>query len=108
MASFGTDGQLGFDAIRLTTTAKAEFVKLEIGQPLEEIVPDSVRFADGVLAVYFPSHKVVRADGDEHLRLTFRTALLDFTTYFLGEVLELEGENLPQSIDPGDASADLD
>ena len=107
MASFGTDGQLGFDAIRLTTIAEAEFVKLEIGQPLEEIIPDSVRFADGVLAVYFPSHKVVRAAGEEHLRLTFRTALLDFTTHFLGEVLELTGENLPQSIDPGDASADL-
>ena len=107
LASFGTDGQLGFDAIRLNTIAAAEFVKLEIGQPLEEIVPDSVRFADGVLAVYFPSHKVVRAAGEEHLRLTFRTALLDFTTHFLGEVLELTGENLPQSIDPGDASADL-
>ena len=67
LASFGTDGQLGFDAIRLTTIAA----------------------------------------GEEHLRLTFRTALLDFTTHFLGEVLELTGENLPQSIDPGDASADL-
>ena len=107
LAGFGSDGQLGFDAIRLNTVAEAELVKLEIGQPLEEVVPDSVRFADGVLAVYFPSHKVVRADGEEHLRLTFRTALLDFTTYFLGEVLELEGENLPQSIDPGDASAEL-
>ena len=107
LASFGSDGQLGFDAIKLNTVAEAELVKLEIGQPLEEVVPDSVRFADGILAVYFPSHKVVRTDGEEHLRLTFRTALLDFTTYFLGEVLELEGENLPQSIDPGDASADL-
>ena len=107
LASFGTNGQLGFDAIKLNTVAEAEFAKLEIGQPLAEVVPDSVRFANGVLAVYFPSHKVVRADGEEHLRLTFRTALLDFTTYFLGEVLELTGENLPQSIDPGDASAEL-
>ncbi len=107
LASFGTDGQLGFDAIKLNTGAKAEFVKLEIGQPRAEVIPDSVRFAAGVLAVYFPAHKVVRADGEEHLRLTFRTALLDFTTYFLGEVLELTGENLPQSIDPGDASAAL-
>ena len=107
LARFGRDGQLGFDAIRLNTAAAAEFVKLEIGQPLEEIVPDSVRFANGVLAVYFPSHKVVRAAGEEHLRLTFRTALLDFTTHFLGEVLELTGENLPQLIDPGDASAAL-
>ncbi len=106
-ASFGTDGQLGFDAIKLNTVAEAEFAKLEIGQPLAAVVPDSVRFADGVLAVYFPSHKVVRADGEEHLRLTFRTSLLDFTTHFLGEVLELTGENLPQSIEPGDASAEL-
>ncbi len=107
LASFGPNGQLGFDAIKLNTVAEAEFVKLEIGQPLAEVVPDSVRFAAGVLAVYFPAHKVVRAAGEEHLRLTFRTALLDFTTYFLGEVLELSGENLPQSIDPGDASAEL-
>ncbi len=107
LASFGPDGQLGFDALKLNTVAEAEFAKLEIGQPLAEVVPDSVRFADGVLAVYFPSDKVVRSAGEEHLRLTFRTALLDFTTYFLGEVLELTGEHLPQSIDPGDASAEL-
>ena len=107
LARFGAAGQQGFDAIQLHTVAEAELVKLEIGQPLAEIVPDSVRFAAGVLTVYFPSHKVVRAAGEEHLRLTFRTALLDFTTHFLGEVFELAGDNLPQSIDPGDASAAL-
>ena len=107
LARFGPAGQLGFDAIKLNTSAEAELVKLEIGQPLAEVVPDSVRFAAGVLAVYFPSHKVVRAAGEERLRLTFRTALLDFTTHFLGEVFALAGEHLPQSIDPGDASAAL-
>ncbi|NKB70275.1 MAG: hypothetical protein GKR89_24660 [Candidatus Latescibacteria bacterium] len=106
-AQFGAGGRLGFDTIRLTTLDEAEFVKLEIGEPLQEIAPDSVRQEADGLAVFFPSNKVSRTTGSERLRLTYRTSLLSFTTHFLGEISELGSQNLPQSVEPGDANPEL-
>ncbi|NKB69010.1 MAG: hypothetical protein GKR89_18230 [Candidatus Latescibacteria bacterium] len=103
-ARFGPDGRLGFDAIRLNTFADVEFVQLEMGAPLEPITPDSTNAENGLLSVYFPSHKIVRASGSERLRLVFRTSLLSFSSFFLAEVFEIDGTNLAQSVDPGDVN----
>ena len=108
LAGFGPRGRLGFNVVRISTHADAQFTKLEIGDPLVEVVPDSVRSEAGELVVYFPSNKVSRTSGSERVRVQFRTKLLDFSTHFLAEVAELDGENLPQSVDPGNASEELD
>ena len=106
-AAFGSQGNRGFDVIRINTISDAKFIGLEIGDPGVEITPDSVRSQDGILEVYFPSNKIRRDRGEEQLRLTFSTALLSFSTNFLAEVNELDGKNLAQSIEPGDATEAL-
>jgi hypothetical protein len=103
-ASFSSASQPGFDAIRLLTPSAAEFVGLEMGEPLIPVEPDSLRQATHELVVYFPSHRVNR-DANQPIRILFRGAVLSFSSYFTAEVFASEGETLPQSIDPGDANS---
>ena len=102
-ADFSSDGQVGFDAIRLRTPEAVNFQRFEMGDPLREVAPDSVRVDDRKLVVYFPSRPVTQA-ANAPLRLTFGTRVFNFNTVFEGEVFQIEGENLAQSIDGGDAS----
>ena len=106
-AVFGAQGNRGFNVIRINTISDAEFIGLEIGNPGTTIVPDSVRSQNGMLEVYFPSNKVQRNSGEEEVRLIFRASMLSYSTHFLAEIEELNGETLAQSVEPGDATTSL-
>ena len=102
-ADFTSDSQVGFNAIRLLTPEAVEFQRFEMGEPLATVEPDSFVVYDGALVVYFPSNPVLPAT-NAPLRLTFGTRVFNFTTEFAGEVFQIDGENLSQSIDGGDAT----
>ncbi|NKB67927.1 MAG: hypothetical protein GKR89_12775 [Candidatus Latescibacteria bacterium] len=106
-AQFGPQGRSGFDAIRLQTFAPTQFVGLEVGTSRRPVVPDSVRLEQGSMTVYFPSNKMEQVSGEQQLRLVFRTTLLNASASFLAEVFAGGGENLPQSVEAGDASEAL-
>ena len=55
------------------------------------------------LLVYFPSNRITPGSHPP-MRLTFATRVFNFTTMMAGEVFDPGGENLPQSINGGDAS----
>ena len=103
-ADFTSNAQVGFNAIRLRTPEAVEFQRFEMGEPLAGVEPDSFVVNDGSLVVFFPSNPVQPATNTP-LRLTFGTRVFNFTTEFEGEVFQIGGENLPQSIDGGDATA---
>ena len=103
-ADFTSNAQVGFNAIRLRTPEAVEFQRFEMGEPLAGVEPDSFVVNDGSLVVFFPSNPVHPATNTP-LRLTFGTRVFNFTTEFEGEVFQIGGENLPQSIDGGDATA---
>jgi hypothetical protein len=103
-ADFTSNSQVGFDAIRLLTPEAVEFQRFEMGEPLAVVEPDSFVANEGALVVYFPSNPVGPAT-NAPLRLTFGTRVFNFTTEFEGEVFQIGGENLPQSIDGGDATS---
>ena len=102
-ADFTSAEQVGFDAIRLRTPEAVDFQHFEMGDPLRVVAPDSVRVDDRELVVSFPSRPVTQA-ANVPLRLTFGTRVFNFNTVFEGEVFQIGGENLAQSIDGGDAS----
>ena len=106
-AHFGPAGRSGFDVLRLQTPGGARFVKFEIGDPPQAVEPDSVVQTDDLLAVYFPTNKIRRTSGSERVRLSFNARLLRLSTPFNMEIAALNDENLPQSVEPGDASAEL-
>ena len=102
-ADFSSDEQVGFNAIRLRTPEAVAFERFEMGDPLQAIEPDSFFVGDQQLVVYFPSHPITQASNPP-LRFTFGTRVFNFNTLFEGEVFQIGGENLPQSIDGGDAT----
>ena len=102
-ADFTSDSQVGFDAIRLETPEAVEFQRFEMGEPLVAVTPDSLIVGTGALVVYFPSNPVLPA-ANTPLRLTFNTRVFNFSTEFSGQVFQIGGENLSQSIEGGDAT----
>ena len=102
-AEFSSSSQTGFNAIRLRTPEAVEFQRFEMGEPLADVQPDSMIVSDESLAVYFPSNPVAQASNTP-IRLTFGTRVFNYNTLFEGEVFQIGGENLPQSIAGGDAS----
>ena len=105
-ATFLSSSQVGFDAIRVATPSPPHFVEMEMGEPLSSVKPDSVWEGERELVVYFSSNRITRAS-NRPIRLTFRAAVFGFNTYFVGDVFEINGDNLPQSIDPGDANEEV-
>lgn len=103
-AEFSSSSQTGFNAIRLITPEAVEFQRFEMGEPLTEVQPDSMIVGAKSLQVYFPSNPVAQATNTP-IRLTFGTRVFNFNTLFEGEVFQIGGANLPQSIDGGDASS---
>ena len=103
-AEFSSSSQTGFNAIRLITPEAVEFQRFEMGEPLTEVQPDSMIVGAKSLEVYFASNPVAQATNTP-IRLTFGTRVFNFNTLFEGEVFQIGGANLPQSIDGGDASA---
>ena len=102
-ADFTSASQVGFNAIRLVTPEAVDFQRFEMGDPLAVVEPDSMMVTDQSLEVYFPSNPVERSS-NVPLRLTFGTRVFNFITLFEGEVFQIAGENLSQSIDGGDAT----
>ena len=102
-ADFTSASQVGFNAIRLVTPEAVDFQRFEMGDPLAVVEPDSIMVTDQSLEVYFPSNPVERSS-NVPLRLTFGTRVFNFITLFEGEVFQIAGENLSQSIDGGDAT----
>lgn len=102
-AEFTSAEQTGFNAIRLQTPEAVDFQSFEMGDPLVAVEPDSIAVGGRTLEVYFPSNPVVQ-ETNVPLRLVFATRVFNFNTLFEGEVFQIGGENLPQSIDRGDAT----
>ena len=102
-AQFAGRGQGGFDAVRVFTPAAATLTRLELGQAVEAVEPDSVRFDGSALNVYLPGRVAVDTD----LRLFLRTTLYSGSTRLEGEVFDRQERALGQRIEEGDASAEI-
>ena len=102
-AEFTSAAQGGFNGLRLNTPGPVDFQRFEMGEPLVEVQPDSLFVREQSLEIYFPSNPV-QPGANVPLRLTFGTRVFSFITLFDGEVFQIGGENLAQSIDAGDAS----
>ncbi len=102
-ADFSSTKQVGFNAIRLRTPEAVDFQGFEMGDPLQAVEPDSLIVDDGELVVYFPSHPITQ-NSNPPMRFIFATRVFNFNTLFEGEVFQIGGENLSQSIDSGDAT----
>ena len=100
--SFDAPSQKGFDGIRLDVPAGSRFVRLEMGEPLIEVAPDSVRVGDDELEVFFPSQRI-ETGSNRPVRLTLEAAVLNSSTFFTGDVFDTQSDNLPQSINAGNA-----
>lgn len=102
-AEFDSPEQTGFDAVEIDVPPNTEFLRLEMGDPLVTVSPDSVIQRSEKLVVYFPSRKITR-ETYTPLRVLFRTAVFYASVYFTGQVLDVLGDHLPQSITPGNAN----
>ena len=99
-AEFGSEGQAGFDGLHIATQTTPTLLKFELGEPLAEVVPDSVHAdADG-LTLYFNR---IEPGNNLPLRVTFRTAILVYATDLVSHLLD-SGGGLPQPVAAGDAS----
>jgi len=105
-ASFAAPSQKGYDGVRLDVPTGTRFLRLEMGDPLVEIVPDSTRVSDDELAVFFPSNRVT-AESNQPARLMLETTILNSSTFFTGDVFDTQSDNLPQSIDAGNVRDDV-
>ena len=103
-ADFSSAAQVGFNAVRLRTPGAVDFQGFEMGDPLVAVEPDSMVVGAEELVIYFPSHPITQ-EANVPLRLTFGTRVFNFNTLFEGEVFQIGGENLAQSIDSGDATS---
>ncbi len=102
-ADFTSASQSGFTALRLHTPEAVELQRFQMGDPLQDVVPDSIDIDSSQLVVYFPSNPIT-SDSKPPIRLIFSTRVFNFQTPMEGEVFHIGGENLPQSINSGDAS----
>ena len=105
-AEFDAPGQGGFDAIEMDVPPNTQFVRLEMGDPLATATPDSVVQRPDKLIVYFPSRRITE-DTNVPLRVVFRAAVFYSSVYFTGNVLNVVGDLLPQSITPGNANEEV-
>ena len=100
-AEFSGEARTGFDAVRVTAPAQAEFRGLEMGDPPVEAEPDAVILEASGFTLLLP--RPVREE-EPPLRIRLATALYGASGTFGGEVFQRDGGNLPQPIEAGDAS----
>ena len=100
-AEFKGAEKAGFDAVRVFTPAPAEFLGLQMGDPLEEMTPDGIDEETAGFTVYLPRRV---GDGEPPLRIRLATTLYGASGTFGGEVFERGSEELPQTIEAGDVS----
>ena len=101
-ADFSSGQQQGFDAVSVRTGSRAQFRRLEMGQPLVEVEPAAIEEDDGSLTVFLPQR--VTRTRNQPLRLVFGTEVFVFANTFEGQVFDSQSEDLPQPVEPGDAS----
>lgn len=102
-AQFDASSQRGFDAIKIRTGSRPRFARLEMGEPLAVVEPVEVVESESELVVRLPQR--VSRTRNQPLRLVFGTEVFVFANTFVGEVFDTVGENLPQQVEAGDASA---
>jgi hypothetical protein len=67
------DSQLnGFDGIRIETPGRPDSIRLEMGNPLIEVMPDSMEVEDTGLELYFRSDRVTPGN-NRPIRVSFKT-----------------------------------
>lgn len=108
---FAAAGQTGFDAVRLDVPPDSRFVSLEMGASGEsgsfvEVAPDSVREERTEIQIFFPSNRIDGAN-DRSVRVALDATLFNASTVFTGDVVDTRSENLPQSIEAGDADTQV-
>ena len=102
-ATFAEGQQSGFDAVRIFTPSEAVFNRLEMGEPLAVVEPDSVGSDGGELAIYLPQ----RVDTDTSLRIGLGAVLYGGSAKLEGEVFDRGERALGQRIEEGDASEQI-
>lgn len=101
-----SEGDLGFDAIRIFTPSPPEFKELWAGDPPAPIRPDSVAVGPDFLALSFAAHRVVsRTPGI--LRIVFAAQVFQQGTFFTAEVFDTQSGESPQKVLPGDANPEV-
>ena len=100
-AVFTSDQVSGFDALRIHTSNRAAFRRLEMGTPLAAVAPAEVVEAESALVVRLPDR--VTPTQNPPIRVVFGTEVFEFAVTFEGEVISTDSESLPQQIVPGDA-----
>ena len=101
-AVFTSDHASGFDALRIHTSNRAAFRRLEMGTPLVAVDPAEVVEEESTLVVRLPDR--VTPSQNPPIRVVFGTEVFEFAATFEGEVFSADSESLPQPIVPGDAS----
>ena len=110
-ADFARDSQ-GFDAVRLTVPFGTRFEGLRMGDAdLVSVVPDSVWPGDGIardgeLFISFAANRVSPSH-DRPVRIDLESSLFTSSTIFAGEVIDSASDNLPQSVNGGNARDDV-
>lgn len=104
-SEFDTDGQSGFDALRIRTGSRPQFKRLEMGQPLVAVDPEEVIEENDQLIIHLPRR--ITRESSEPVRVVFGTEIFVFSNTFAGEVFDSQGEDLPQIVEGGDVSEEV-
>ena len=95
----------GFDAVRIHTGHHMRFVGLEMGEPLRAVDPIDISEGERSLAVFLPQR--IEPGNALPVRVLFNTKIFTYASTFEGTVFDATEETLPQPIEAGDASAEL-
>jgi hypothetical protein len=100
-------GQAGFDAVRVLAPSAAEFLSLEMGDPLQSVTvdPEDVMPEEQGFTVHLP--RPLSPNGDQRLRLRLQTALYGASGALRAEVFRQQEAGLPQEVESGDVSEEV-
>jgi hypothetical protein len=96
----------GFDALRIDTPTPAQFVELQMGDPLVAIDPDQVIVDDKGIEIIFSNNRI-DFNNSVPLRVLFRGSAVVFGTIFSGTVWDTQSDILGQPVLEGDANFDV-
>jgi hypothetical protein len=102
--------QTGFDGVRLDVPPDSRFVSLEMGVAESgsfiAVAPDSVHKERTEIKIFFPSNRI-DGNNEQSVRVALDATLFNASTVFTGDVVDTRSENLPQSIEAGDADSEV-
>ena len=101
-----TDGDIGFDGIRIFTPSLPQFRELFIGDPPVAVVPDQVEETAEYLNLLFSSQRA-KSQATGTIRVVFDAQVFVQGTFFEAEVSDSQSDEPSQRIDPGDANPDV-